>query len=136
MQSLKPFYGLIMLAMFSSSTANATAAGRRVFGEGGVITFYNNVTCVGTESKLNVCQSIYSTSSRLDCGYAGVFCGEWFSPRQASDGVIVCVKFCCPLLYLTDFSEIGQTSRLPLPTSTVTQPNGVTSSSGDVEYCL
>ena len=60
----------------------------------------------------------------------------WFSPRQASDGVIVCVKFCCPLLYLTDSSEIRQTSRLPLPTSTVTQPNGATSSSGDVEYCL
>ena len=79
MQSLKPFYGLIM-PTFSSSTANATAAGRRVFGEGGVITYYNNVTCVGTESKLNVCQSIYSTSSRLDCGYAGVFCQSKFGP--------------------------------------------------------
>ena len=80
MQRLKPFNGLIMLVMFSSSAANATAAGGDLFGEGGVITFYDNVTCVGTESKLNVCQSIYSTSSRLDCGYAGVLCGEWFSP--------------------------------------------------------
>ena len=79
MQCLKPFNGLIMLVMFSSSEANVTAAGRGLFGEGGVITFYDNVTCMGTESKLNVCQSIYNTSSRLDCGYAGVLCGEWFS---------------------------------------------------------
>ena len=64
--------------MFSSSAANATAAGRRVFGEGGVVMYYDNVTCVGTESKLNECQSIHHTSPRLDCGFAGVFCQSKF----------------------------------------------------------
>jgi len=87
--------------MFSSSAANATAAGRRVFGEGGVVMYYDNVTCVGTESKLNECQSIYHTSPRLDCGYAGVFCGKWFNLVllviycwQASDGVHVASSIC------------------------------------------
>ena len=61
------------LFMYLFSAASAQAAGRCVFGEGRVTTFYDNVNCTGAESSLNECQPPRSPSDQ-NCGYAGVFC--------------------------------------------------------------
>ena len=68
--------------MYLFSAASAQAAGRCVFGERRAIVFYDDVNCTGTESSLNECQTSFSLSTGLNCGYAGVFCqskSPWYN---------------------------------------------------------
>ena len=61
----------ILLSLYMH-TANARSI---VYDGGPVVTFYDNVTCVGTESRLVDCQHQYaSTTGRVCAGYAGVLC--------------------------------------------------------------
>ena len=52
-------------------TANARSI---VYGGGRVIISYDNVNCVGTESRLADCQNQIVSSNRVCAGYAGVLC--------------------------------------------------------------
>ena len=52
-------------------TANARSI---VSGGGPVVTSYDNVNCVGTESRLVNCQPQLVSSTRACAGYAGVLC--------------------------------------------------------------
>ena len=52
-----------------------TANARSIVSEGGpVVTTYDNVNCVGTESRLPNCQTQFVSSTRVCAEYAGVLC--------------------------------------------------------------
>jgi len=60
----------ILLSLYTY-TANARSI---ISGGGTVVTSYDNVNCVGTESRLVECQTPLNTASRVCAGYAGVLC--------------------------------------------------------------
>ena len=60
----------ILLSLYMH-TENARSV---VLGGGRVITSYDNVNCVGTESRLADCQNQLVSSNRVCAGYAGVLC--------------------------------------------------------------
>ena len=99
-----------------------------MFGEGRVIGFYDGVNCTGTESSLNECQPPYTSSTSLNCGYAGVFCQ---SKYIRSTYFWFYMMFL--LLTVTIDSSERQTTGFPLPTSTVNQATSFISTSGIVE---
>ena len=70
----QPNHGYIVLQFCFSLYMHTANARSIVYGGGRVITSYDNVNCVGTESRLADCQNQLVSSNRVCAGYAGVLC--------------------------------------------------------------
>ena len=77
----------ILLSLYMH-TENARSV---VLGGGRVIASYDNVNCVGTESRLADCQTQYDLSNRVCAGYAGVLCQSEYT----ASGLHTVIRMTC-----------------------------------------